>query len=67
MVLQEEGSPRWQAFHEKICPCSHRDMQKWGVYYWDTYSPLVNCMFVRAIITLIILRDIHNKSVVFLS
>ena len=46
--------------------CSHRGMQKWGVDYWDTYYPVVNCMSVRAILTLSILRDIHTKSVDFL-
>ena len=36
-----------------------------GVNYWETYSPVVNWMSVRAMLTLIILRDIHTKSVDF--
>ena len=40
-------------------------MQHWGVNYWDTYSPVVNWMSIRSMITLIFLIDIHTKSVYF--
>ena len=40
-------------------------MQKLGVNYWETYSPVVYWMSVRAILTLRILRELHTKSVYF--
>ena len=45
--------------------CAHGGMQQWGVNYWETYSPVVNCISVRAMITLSILRELHTKSVDF--
>ena len=41
--------------------CDHGVMQQWGVNYWETYSPVVNWMSVRSMLTLSILRDIHTK------
>ena len=49
----------------KACLCTHEGMHQWGVNYWETYSPVVYWVYVRSIITLIILRDLHTKSVVF--
>ena len=43
----------------------HGFIQQWGVYYWNTYSPVFNCMSVIDMITLSIIRDIHTKSVGF--
>ena len=45
--------------------CAHVGMPKLGVNYWDTYSPVVNCMSFRAILTQSVLWDIHTKSVDF--
>ena len=41
-------------------------MRKWGENYWDTYSPVVNSIYVRAIFTLRILRELHTKPVYFI-
>ena len=38
-------------------------MQKWGVNYCNTYSPVVNLMSFRAMITLNILMEFHTNSV----
>ena len=45
--------------------CNHGGMQKWGVNYWDTYSPVVNWVSVRAMFTLSIFIELHTKSVDF--
>ena len=45
--------------------CTHGDMQQWGVNYWETYSPVVNCMSVRAILVLSIPIELHTNSVYF--
>ena len=44
---------------------SHGGMQQWGVNYWETYSPLLNFMSIRAILTLGIIIELHTKSVYF--
>ena len=38
-------------------------MQQWGVNYWDTYSPVSNRMYVRAILDLSILSELHTKPI----
>ena len=45
--------------------CTYGGMHKWGVNYFDTYSPVVNWVSVGVILTLSILREIHTKSVFF--
>ena len=45
--------------------CAHKVILKWGANYWDTYSPVVNWMSVRSMLTLIILRELHIKLVDF--
>ena len=37
--------------------------EKWGVNYWETYSSVFNCISVRYMIILRILRDFHTKSI----
>ena len=37
-----------------------------GVNYWETYSPVVNWMSARAILTLSILRELHANPVDFI-
>ena len=45
--------------------CSHGGMQKLGVNYWETYSPVFIWICVRAMLHLSILRELHTKSVDF--
>ena len=45
--------------------CAHGGMQKWGMNYWETYSPVVNCMSIRDMLTVNIIRELHNNSVDF--
>ena len=42
---------------------AHGSMNRWRVKYWDNYYLVVNLMSFRAMITLIILRESHTKSV----
>ena len=48
---------------QKARLCTHGGMQQWRINYWETYYPVVNWMFVRAMLTLLILRELHTKSV----
>ena len=36
-------------------------MQQWVYNYWETYYPVVNWISIRAMRTLIILRELHTK------
>ena len=45
--------------------CCHGGMQQWGVNYWETYSPVVNWMSVRLMLTLSILYKLETKSIDF--
>ena len=40
-------------------------MHQWGVHFWFTYSPVANLMSIGKILNLIILKEIHTKSVDF--
>ena len=40
-------------------------MQQWGVNHCETYFPVVKLMSIVAMLTLSIIREIHNKSVDF--
>ena len=57
--------PDGRLIKNKACLCAHGGMQKWGVNIWETYPPVVNWMYVRAMLTLIIIRELYTKSVDF--
>ena len=58
-------APYGRLIKNKSGMCSHVGMQQLGVNYWYNYSPVVNWMSVRAMLTLSILRELHTKSVYF--
>ena len=41
-------------------------MQKWGDSYWETYSPVVNMLYVRLILTISKLHNLDSKAINFL-
>jgi Reverse transcriptase (RNA-dependent DNA polymerase). len=45
--------------------CAHGGMQKWGVDYWETYSPVVNWISVRALLTISKIHNLPTKSIDF--
>ena len=63
--LQRKRAPDGGLIKHKSRMCVHRGMQQCEVCYWETYSPVVYWVSGRAMLTLIILREIHNKSVYF--
>ena len=65
--LKINRSPDGRLIKHKARLCAHVVIWQWGVDYWDTNSPVVNCMYVRAIITLSlsIIREIYTMSVDF--
>ena len=58
-----KSTPDGRLIYHKALLFPHRGMQQWGVNYWETYSPLVNWMSVRAMLTLSIPQKIHTKYV----
>ena len=63
--FKRKKSPDGRLIKHKNRICTNGGMQKWGVNCWDTYSPVVNYMSVIAMLTLIILKEIHTNSVGF--
>ena len=63
--FKRKKSPDGRLIKNKSHLCAHRGMQKLGVDYWETQSPVVNWVYVRSMLTLIILRELHTKSLDF--
>ena len=40
-------------------------MQQWGVKYWKTYNPVVNCIIVRSILDTASIHEFTSKSIDF--
>ena len=57
--------PYGRLIKHKACMYAYGVMQKWGVNYWETYSPVFNWISVRYMLTLIIIIELHIKSVDF--
>ena len=45
--------------------CAHGGMQQWGVNYWETYSPVVNWITVRTLLTISIIHNLPSKTIDF--
>ena len=45
--------------------CAHGGMQKWGVDYWETYSPVVNWVSVRILSSLCMIHGLKSRSIDF--
>ena len=43
--------------------CAHGGMQKWGESYYETYSPVVNWLSVRFLMTMDMALDLETKSI----
>ena len=40
-------------------------MQERGINYWETYTPVVQWIIVRIMLTLAAIKNLHNKSINF--
>ena len=45
--------------------CAHGGMQQWGVNYWETYSPVVNWISVRMLLSIAIMNDLPTTAIDF--
>ena len=57
--------PNGELLKHKSRLCCHGGMQQWGVNYWETYSPVVNWMSVRLMLTMSLLHNLQTKSIDF--
>ena len=45
--------------------CAHDGMQWWGENYWETYSPVVNMLIVRLLLSVAHIYGLNSKSIDF--
>ena len=45
--------------------CAHGGMQQWGDNYWETYSPVVNMLSVRLLLSLAKIYNLDSKAIDF--
>ena len=45
--------------------CEHVGTKKWGVDYWETYVPVVNCISVRSLLAISSIHEFPNRSTDF--
>ena len=41
--------------------CSHGGQQQWGINYWETCEPVVNCMSIRTLLVISLKHNIHTR------
>ncbi len=63
--FKRKRSPSGKLLKHKARLCAHGGMQKWGENYWETYSPTVSWMSVRALLAVGIIHDLSTSTVDF--
>ena len=63
--FNRKRDPYGRLIKHKSSLCANVGMYQWGVNYWETYSPVLNLISVRDMLTLSILTEIHHKAVGF--
>ena len=57
--------PDGRIMKHKARLCAHGGMQRWGENYWETYSPVVNWLSVRLLLSISIIHKLHTRSIDF--
>ena len=63
--FKRKRKPDGELLKHKARLCAHGGMQKWGDSYWETYSPVVNMLYVRLILAIAKLQNIDSKAIDF--
>ena len=63
--FKRKRTPAGELLKHKARLCAHGGMQKWGENYWETYSPTVSWMSVRALLAVGIIHDLSTSTVDF--
>ena len=45
--------------------CAHGGIQQWGINYWETYSPVVNWIIVRLLLSIAVMNDLPTTAIDF--
>ena len=45
--------------------CAHGGQQRWGGSYWETYSPVVNMLTVRLLLSICKIHNLQSKDIDF--
>ena len=61
--FKKKEGPRWDVIKNQSHLCTNGGLQQWKVNYWYIYSPVFKLVYFKESITLIILRNLHTKSV----
>ena len=63
--FKRKRNPMGELIKHKARLCAHGGMQRWGESYWETYSPTVSWIAVRAMLAVGILHDLSTSTVDF--
>ena len=63
--FKRKRSPSGELLKHKARLCAHGGMQKWGDSYWETYSPTVNWLSVRALLAVSIINNFATSTIDF--
>jgi len=63
--FKRKRSPAGELLKHKARLCAHGGMQKWGENYWETYSPTVSWISVRALLAVGIINDLSTSTIDF--
>ena len=63
--FKRKRAPDGTLLKHKARLCAHGGMQKWGVNYWDTYSPTVNWLSVRSLLIVGLINNLATSTIDF--
>ena len=63
--FKRKQSPTGELLKHKARLCAHGGMQRWGESYWETYSPTVSWIAIRAMLTVGIIHDLSTSTIDF--
>ena len=63
--FKRKRSPTGKIIRHKARICAHGGMQRWGEGYHETYSPVVNWLSVRFLLSLSAALDLDTRSIDF--
>ena len=63
--FKRKRRPDGSLLKHKARLCAHGGMQRWGDNYWETYSPVVNMLSVRLLLSLATIFKLDSKAIDF--
>ena len=63
--FKRKRHPDGRLMKHKARICAHGGMQRWGIDYWETYSPVVNWISVRALLAISTIHNLPTTSIDF--